>query len=237
MPEHDVMVKTMLFRIIFAVLLPVLLAACNKGTLPPLVLGAGVSPGYELVYLARDQGYLSAANLRVVEYSNPAEVKQAFRGGAVHLAGVTLEDALLLRRDIPDLKIVLILDSAKLPTGESGMDVLVTRDEYIGTYHGEMVQFLDGWRRALDYVHNEPAKAALAMAQREHMEPAQFDKAMQGIEFFDLQRNREMLRGESPAMVARIESAQRSMMGKGLLSVGVDPAVLLEASLLAGVAK
>lgn len=231
------MVKTMLFRIILAVLLPILLAACSKGSLPPLVLGTGVSPGYGPVYLARDLGYLSAANLRVVEYPSPSEVKQAFRGGAVHLAGVTLEDALLLRRDISDLKIVLILDSAKLPGGEGRMDVLVTRDEYIGTYHNEMVQFLDAWRRALDYIHNDPSKAALAMAQHEHVEPAQFDKAMQGIEFFDLQRNREMLRGESPAMVARIESAQRSMMGKGVLSVGVEPSMLLEASLLAGVAR
>ncbi len=231
------MVKKMLFRIILAALLPVLLAACNKGTLPPLVLGASVSPGYEPVYLARDLGYLSAANLRVVEYPNPSEVKQAFRSGAVHLAGVTLEDALLLRRDSSDLKIVLILDSAKLPASESRMDVLVTRDEYIGTYHGEMVQLLDAWRRSLDYIHNEPAKAALAMAQHEHVEPAQFDKAMQGLEFFDLQRNREMLRGENPAMMARIESAQRSLMGKGALSVGVDPSMLLEASLLAGLAK
>ena len=91
-------------RLIAAMLL-MLLASCDKTPSPPLVFGASVWPGYEPVYLAREQGYFAAANLRLAEYGNAAEVKQAFRKHELHLVAVTLDEALQLLRDIPDLKI------------------------------------------------------------------------------------------------------------------------------------
>lgn len=239
-----------LFRITVALLLA-LLSACDKTPQPPLVFGASAWPGYEPVYLAGELGYFQGANLRLADYASPAEVEQAFRGRKVHLAAITLDEALLLRRDIPELKIILLFDadtadapvSGKEPTSghklASGhrMDVLVTRDEDIGQYHHEMQQFMQGWRRALDYMRGEPAKAAQAMARHERIAPEQFDLALQGIELYGLQRNQQLMIGEPPPVGGAIEAAQRALLDQGKLNIGVDTSMLLDPTLVAEPAK
>lgn len=310
-------------RIIAAALLPMLLAACDKTPAPPLVFGAHLWPGYEPVYLARELGYFSASNLRLAEYGNAAEVKQAFLKHELHLAAVTLDVALQLSRDIPDLKIVLLLDASNgadviltqpgisnmkqiqgrrvgventvqgayflslalrsagmqagqvevvpLPVAEQEaafrahkvdalvtseplrtrlqevgaqtvfdssrvpgkvLDVLVVRDDDIGRYHHEMGELVQGWQRALEYIHTQPDKAMQIMARHEHVDTAQFGRAMQGIELFGMQRNRELLLGEMPAAGASVEAVQRFLLERGLINMGADPSTLLDASLL-----
>jgi NitT/TauT family transport system substrate-binding protein len=314
-------------RIIAAVLLPLLLAACDKTPAPPMVFGANLWPGYEPVYLARELGYFSAVNLRLAEYANASEVQQAFRKHELHLAAVTLDEALQLSRDIPDLKIVLLFDASNgadvilaqpgitdmkqlqgrrvgventahgayflnlalqsagmqagqvevvsLPVAEQEaafrahkvdalvtseplrtrlleagvqalfdssrvpgkiLDVLVVRDDDMGRYHNEMVELVRGWQRALEYLKAEPGKATQIMAQHEHIDVAQFGRAMQGIELLGVQRNRELLLGEPPAVGASVEAVQRFLLERGLINIGADTATLLDTSLLAGVA-
>jgi ABC-type nitrate/sulfonate/bicarbonate transport system substrate-binding protein len=246
------MTKKTLFAIL-AALIPVLLSACDKTPQPPLVFGANAWPGYEPVYLARELGYLQGANLRLDAYGTGAEVEQAFQKHAVHVAALPLDRALLLRQDIPDLKIILLFDAqaaAASPPGkgleagkgapagkapETGrkMDVLVTRDEDIGQYHHEMQQLLQGWRRALDYMHASPDQAVQIMAQREHLTPAQFNLALQGIELYGWQRNQQLMIGEPPPVGAAFEAAQRALLAEGKLNMGVDTSMLLEPTLLA----
>lgn len=221
-----------LFKAMAVTLCLLLLASCEKGVKPPLVFGAGAWPGFEPVYLAGDLGYLPAEHVRLVQYASAGEVRQAFLSHSIHVAGLSLEDALALRRDLPDLKIVLVFGQAR--AGDKAFEVLVTRDDDIGDYHREMVQFAQGWRRALDYVHNEPAKAILAMAKHAHLDSQQFDKAWQDVDLFDVQRNRALLAGDNPELGARINAVQRDMLSKGRLSIGVEPAMLLDGSLLAG---
>lgn len=96
----------------FLLLLLPLLAACDKQARPPLMFGADAAPGYAAIYLASAQGYLPPQSFRLAEYGNSAEVMQAFRNHALQVAGVSLDEALLLRRDIPDLKIVLLLGAS-----------------------------------------------------------------------------------------------------------------------------
>lgn len=241
------MTRKILSRIIIAVLLPALLFACDKTPQPPLVFGASAWPGYEPVFLARELGYFSGANLRLDDYNGAPEVEQAFRERKVHLAALTLDRALLLRRDIPDLKIILLFDAEKAGPSASGkglasskgqasgsrMDVLVTRDETIGQYHPEMQKFMRGWRRALDYMHSAPAKAVQVMAQREHLTPPQFNLALQGIELYGWQRNQQMMIGEPPPVGGAIEAAQRALLEQGKLNIGVDPSMLLDSTLIA----
>ncbi len=216
-------------RIIVAVLLPIMLAACDKTPQPPMVFGASAWPGYEPVYLAREQGYLQGANLRLDELKDPQETEAAFRSRKIHLAALTLDRTLLLRRDIPDLKIILLFDTAP----GKRMDVLVTRDEYIGQYHHEMQQLLQGWRKALDYTHTNPDPAARAMAQHEGLALSQFNVARQGLELYDLQRNQQEMIGEPPPVGTTIEAAQRTLLNQGKLEIGVDPSMLIEPALLA----
>ena len=315
-------------RIIAAVLLPLLLASCNKTPVPPLKFGAMLWPGSEPIYLARELGYFSVDNLRLSEYGNTSEVKQAFLKHQLHLAAVTLDEALQLSRDIPDLKIVLLLDASNgadvilaqpgitdikqlqgrrigvensvnrayflslalksagmhsgqveivfLPAAEQEaafrthkvdalvtsepvrtrlldmhaqalfdssrvpekiLDVLIARDDDMGRYHHEMVEWLRGWHRALEYLHSQPDKAAEIMSRHEHIDAAQFGRAMQGIELFGLQRNRELLLGDPPAVAGSMEAIQRFLLERGLINMGADTATLLDTSVLAGVEK
>ncbi len=217
-----------------------LLAACNRTPQPPLVFGATAWPGYEPVYLARDLGYFSAANLQLADYSGIPELKQALRSGKVALAALTLDEALLLRRDMPDLKIILLFDAAPAPAGyPSGkrIDVLVTRDQTIGLYHRDLQQFVQGWRRAIEYIHSDRAKALQIMASHEHLTAEQFDKALQPIELYDLQRNQQLMIGEPPAVGGDIIAMQRNLLNKGLLNVGEDPSLVVDATLLAEAKK
>jgi ABC-type nitrate/sulfonate/bicarbonate transport system substrate-binding protein len=227
---REFMSRKLLTRVIAAALLAALLAACGKAVPPPpLVVGANAWIGCEPVFLARELGYLPPGRIRLNEYAAPAEVAQAFGSGAVQLAIMPLEQALLLRRDVPDLKIIMLAD---LRTTEKTLDVMVVRDESIGKFHGELTTLLQGWQRALDYERAEPTRAATGMAQREHLDAAQLARQMQSIERYDLRRNRELMAGEQPAIAASIDAMQRAMMSRGALQVGAEAVTLLDTTLL-----
>jgi ABC-type nitrate/sulfonate/bicarbonate transport system substrate-binding protein len=235
--EWGVMTKRLLSGTIVVALILALLAACERKPQPPLVFGAAAWPGYEPVYLARELGYFSATNLQLSDYSGISELKQALRNRSVQLAALPLDEALLLRRDIPNLKIILLFDAAGDAASGRRIDVLVTRDETIGQYHREMQALVQGWHRALEYLHQEHAKAVQIMARHEHLTSAQFDKSLQAIELYDLRRNQQLMIGEPPAIGGDIVTVQRSMLNRGLLNFGEDPSMLVDATLLAEAIK
>jgi ABC-type nitrate/sulfonate/bicarbonate transport system substrate-binding protein len=219
-----------LTRTFAALFLAASLAACGRATPPPpLVAGLDAWPGYAPVFLAQDLGYLPPERIRLNEYATPALTAQAFQSGAVQLAILPLAQALLLRRDVPDLKIILLADMRK---ADKTPDVMVVKDESIGKFHGELTTLLQGWQRALDYGRGEPAQAATRMAQREHLDAAQFAAQMQSVERYDLKRNRELMAGEQPPIAASIDAAQRAMMERGTIQVGAEAVTLLDATLL-----
>jgi len=229
--------KRLLSGIVAAALLPFLLAACDKTPQPPMVFAASPWPGYEPVYLARELGHFQGANLRLDDYHDATEVAEAFRNRKAQLAALTLDRALLLRRDIPDLKIILLFDAQGADAPGRRMDVLVTRDETIGQYHHEMQQLLQGWRRALEYLQSNRDKAVQVMAQREHITPGEFDRTLQGVELYGWQRNQQLMIGEPPPVGGAIDAAQRALLAEGKLSIGMDTSMLLESTLLAEPAK
>jgi len=312
---------------IISLLLLILLASCNKVPPPPMVFGANVWAGYEPVFMARELGYFSANNLSITEYGKASEVKQAFLKHELHLAAVSLDVALQLRQDVPDLKIVLLLDTSKgadvilaqpgitdlkqlqghrvgmentvrgayflnLALKSTGMqdgqvenvllsgaeqeaafnahkvdalvtseplrskllekgatvvfdsarvqgkmlDVLVTRDDDLGRYHHEMVEWVQGWNRALDYIRTQPDQAAQIMSKHENVNASQLGRKIQGVEWIGVQRNRELLRGEPPLVGDNLEAVQHFLLERGLIKMGTDTAALLDTSLLAGIA-
>ena len=248
----------MLMRKLLLLLLGALaLAGCNRPPKPPLVFGATAWPGYESIYLARSKGFLPKQGILLERYAGEAELVQALRAHKVHLAALTLSRALLLRRDIPDLKIVLVLDASKgadalltqpgihtlaqlrgkrivaenalrgayfidlaardigVPTQQFDiksmpardqeaafrthkvdalvaseplrsrllaagaqqlldssrmpgklLDVLVIRDDDIGSYNHEMLQLLKAWRQSVDFIRLNPARALASLVRR-----------------------------------------------------------------------
>jgi len=206
-----------------------LCAACDKSALPPLGFGASPWPGYEPVYLAQDLGYFQGENLHLESYPTSVETEAAFRAQKIHLAAMTLEQALLLRRDMPDLKVVLLLDEVP----GKRLDVLVTRDEYIGQYHQEMGKLFRGWRKAVDDVQKHPEKTAALMAKREGVTEAQFSDRREGMELYDMRRNQHEMMGEPPPVGKVIDALQRKLLSQGRLRMGLDASMMLDSTILA----
>lgn len=92
--------------------LALLLSACDRPPKPPLVFGADHWPGYQSMFLARDKGYLPAKGIKVEQFEDADAVMQAFRSHKIQVAGMSMVQALQLRRDIPNLKIVLLFDAS-----------------------------------------------------------------------------------------------------------------------------
>lgn len=78
----------------------------------PLRLGTVVWPGYEPLFLARAQGYLDDEQVGLVELMSAGEVMRGFRNGALDMAALTLDEALLLAQDEEDLQILLVTDTS-----------------------------------------------------------------------------------------------------------------------------
>jgi ABC-type nitrate/sulfonate/bicarbonate transport system substrate-binding protein len=221
-------------RLLFlAAALATLLAACSRVPQPPMTFGGSVWPGYDPVYLAHDLGYFQGANLRLGSYPDAAAVENDFRSGKLQVAALPLERALLLRGEVPDVKIILLFSTGP----GKRLDVLVTRDPVIGEYHHELQQLLQGWRKALDYVHAQPVKAVEAMARREGVTPEQYRTLSQGVELYTFERAQRDMIGEPPPVSSIIEAAQRDLLSRGKLSIGMDTSMLVDSTLLAEARK
>lgn len=212
-----------------AAALAVLSAACNRAPQAPMAFSAIAWPGYEPVYLARDLGYFQGVNLRLEQDGDSAATEQAFRSGKVQLAGLPLERALLLRKDVPDMKIILLFSRGP----DKRLDVLVTRDAVIGQYHPELQQLLQGWRKALDYIRAQPGKAAEAMAHHAGVTPEQYRALAQGVELYTFEQDQRDMIGEPAPVSSIIDAAQRDLLAHGKLSIGMDTAMLVDSTLLA----
>ena len=90
-------------------------------TYPILPIGTNVWSGYEPLYLARSLGYFDDSALRLVEYSSASQVIKAFRNDAIQIAALTLDEALLLKEQGRDLRVIMIFDISH------GADVLLAQ--------------------------------------------------------------------------------------------------------------
>ena len=97
-------------------------AGCNSQA-PVLVrVGTIPWPGYDSLHAADELGYYGAAvRVRMVEYSSSTQVLRAFRNNSIEVAALTLDETMELAEDIPDLRVVQVLD------GSLGADVLLAR--------------------------------------------------------------------------------------------------------------
>lgn len=312
-------------KLVVAVLSLALLAACDKHPSPPLVFGANVWSGYEPVYLARELNYYDPDKVHLAEFTNASEVIRAFRNHLLQAAGVTLDEALLLQQDIPDLRIIMVFDysnGADVVLGQPELhtlqqlkgrrigventalgayflslalqsahmdaaqvtivplsvdehktafqarrvdavvtfepvrthllqhdhanqlfdssrvpgkivDVLVTRKEYMERYPDELHMLLQGWVRALDYMHTDPGQAARIMAAREGVSAAEFQAALTGITLTDLAQNRNLLGNSGASLQGNVVSMQDYLLQQGLLRAKTDTTALIDASLVA----
>lgn len=113
-------------RVIYGALaLPVLpwLAACGSRPVVPLRVAAHAWPGYELMFLARDQGWFLAEQVTLVPTGTSTESMALLAKGEVDAAALTLDEVLRMRSEGAALTVTLVFDES------SGADVLMTRPD------------------------------------------------------------------------------------------------------------
>jgi NitT/TauT family transport system substrate-binding protein len=97
-----------------------LLPACTA-PLPALRVGCIVFPGYELMFLAREQGLLPDTQVRLVEMSANSDVLRALAVEQLDAAALTLDEMLSARAEGVDLRLIGVLDVS------DGSDVVIGR--------------------------------------------------------------------------------------------------------------
>jgi NitT/TauT family transport system substrate-binding protein len=87
----------------------------------PIAIATRIWPGYDLMYLARSEGWLAAEQVRLVEMSSGQESLKALTEGKVDGAAMTLDEVLQARASGLPLSVVMIFAIS------AGADMLVAR--------------------------------------------------------------------------------------------------------------
>lgn len=116
------MVSRRQYMVFFGCLtLALTLPACAWWADQPIAIATRVWPGYELMHLARSEGWLDAQRVRLVEISSGQDTVKALVAGQVDGAALTLDEVLQARASGLPLSVVMIFDIS------AGADMLVTR--------------------------------------------------------------------------------------------------------------
>ena len=96
------------------------LAACAP-PVRPLNVGTWVFPSYELLFLAREKGWLAPAQVRLVELLSVGEIRAMLEQRRLDAATMTLDEVLQARSHGMDLRVIAILNQSL------GADVLLAK--------------------------------------------------------------------------------------------------------------
>lgn len=112
-------------RLLLSALVAAFLLTSLAGCRPahPLRVGSNQWPGYEPVYLARDEGLLSAEDVKLVELPSSTEVIEYLRNGSLDAGMLTLDEVIALLADGVPLEVVLVMDVS------DGADTVVAHPE------------------------------------------------------------------------------------------------------------
>ncbi|GAB4255900.1 MAG: hypothetical protein Kow0065_04280 [Methylomicrobium sp.] len=114
--------KLVLTGLLLIALLPIYFHDSFRATpapVSPLRIGTNVWIGYEPLYLAQYQGAFDDYPIKLIEMPSATDVAQAFRNHLLDVAALTLDEALMLKRYAPDLRVFLVVDFS------NGADVLL----------------------------------------------------------------------------------------------------------------
>lgn len=102
------------------------LSACARAPTRPLTIASHVWPGYELMFLARQEGWLPTSDLRLLETASATASLAALADNQADGAALTLDEVLRARANGIALNIVLVFDIS------AGADMLLARPEIQG---------------------------------------------------------------------------------------------------------
>jgi len=99
------------------------LTACSNAPESPVNVGTDIWPGYEAGYLADRRGLYGDAEVNMRQLPSATEVLRSFRNQSIDIAGVTLDEALMLANQGIDLQIILVADIS------NGGDAIMARPD------------------------------------------------------------------------------------------------------------
>lgn len=120
-PMPESMPRRHLLRGLSALALAPWLDGCQHTPTRPLTIASHVWPGYELMFLARREGWLVSSDLELLETASIPASLAALGDGRADGAALTLDEVLRARAGGIALQVVLVLDIS------AGADVLLAR--------------------------------------------------------------------------------------------------------------
>ncbi len=174
------------------------LAGCGGHPAPgPLRVGSNVWPGYEPLYLARTTGGLDPEQVHLVELPSATAVMHQMLAGNLEGACLTLDEALLLRAQGEDLRVVAVMDFSDgadaLLARPSVPTLAALRGKRIGVEHTAVgAVLLDG---ALEAAGLEPGEVELVHLPVDEHEAAFLAGRVDAVVTFEPVRSRLLAQG------------------------------------------
>lgn len=100
-----------------------LLAACQPHHEPQLRIGTNLWPGYEPLYLARDQQAFQGLDVQLIEYRAAGQVLNGLRKGTINMAAVTLDEAVRIAANGLPIEVIWLFNVS------DGADQLLARSD------------------------------------------------------------------------------------------------------------
>jgi ABC-type nitrate/sulfonate/bicarbonate transport system substrate-binding protein len=196
----------------------------------PLNVGTIVFPGYELLFLAREQGLLPEPGIRLVELLSSTDNLRLLAAGRLQAATLTLDEVLTARADGLDLRVVLVLDLSDL-AGKRILDVLAVRADVIPTHTMAIKQLVAAHFEGRRRFFSAPAESWALMAPRLQLPVADVPAAYRGLLLPDLAENRNMLRSGG-LLEQSVQVIQRVFLAAGVLRQPMSTASLIDTQFL-----
>ena len=105
-----------------SVLFFLVLGGCEEVSNGPIKVGTMLWPGYEPLYLAREQSLFSEQDVELIELSSSTGVIRAMKNGSLQAAALTLDEAISLLVSGVDIEIVAVLDVSQ------GADMVIAQE-------------------------------------------------------------------------------------------------------------
>lgn len=149
--------------------------------------------------------------------------EEAFRRGQID-AVVTFEP---VRSRLIAQGAAEVFTSRELP-GEI-VDVLVVRNDVLERHRNRFRTVVRNWFAELEYLENEPARAAEQAARLLRFAPEELERSLGGLAFPDRPQNRALLEHDLPRTLDRLHAV---LTTHGLLTTPAPPEDLLTAELI-----
>ncbi|MGM0554499.1 MAG: ABC transporter substrate-binding protein [Pseudomonadota bacterium] len=135
-----------------------LLAGCSSPEEPPLRVAMIEWIGYQPLNIAHSLEALPPSEIRVARFTSNTESLRAFRNRSVDVAALTLDEALLLRADGHDIRVILLMDyshGADTILARPGIDTLADLEGHrIGVENSAATAYL--LARGLEHAELDP---------------------------------------------------------------------------------